>query len=148
MRSDPWVLLLVDDCAGDVRLTRSAIRHSDPSIQLHVVHDGIEAMRFLHQEGRLAGAPRPDLILLDLDLPLMDGRLVLAEIKHDESLKLIPAVILTASAAEDDVVQSDQEHANAYLTRPGTREGFEVLVQGIKKFWLTLARLPPEVPAR
>lgn len=142
MRTD---VLLVEDSPGDVRLTQEAFRFAEKFVHLHVTSDGIEAMRFLRREGALGDAPRPDLILLDLNLPKMDGRQVLAHIKADENLKTIPTVILTTSAAEEDVTKSYQLRANCYLSKPVELEAFESLVKAISDFWLTKASLPQHV---
>jgi chemotaxis family two-component system response regulator Rcp1 len=135
-------VLLVEDSPGDVRLTREAFRDANMSIHLHVASDGAEAMAFLRHEGIHAAAPRPDLILLDLNLPRMDGREVLAHIKEDSSLKRIPTVILTTSEAEADIVKSYQLQANCYLSKPVQLDAFESLVKSINDFWLTKAKLP------
>lgn len=140
----PIEVLLVEDSPGDVRLTREAFREADPSIHLHVVCDGVEAMAFLRREQAHSDAPRPDIILLDLNLPKMDGREVLARIKQDDSLKTIPAIILTTSGAEADVVKSYQLHANCYLLKPVQLEAFESLVKSINEFWLTKVKLPQQ----
>jgi two-component system, chemotaxis family, response regulator Rcp1 len=129
------VVLLIEDSPGDVRLLQEAFRDSNESIFLHVAADGVEAMAFLKQEGGHALALRPDLILLDLNLPKMDGREVLAQIKQDDSLRLIPTVILTTSDAEIDILKSYQLHANGYLTKPVQLEAFEMLVKSIRDFW-------------
>jgi two-component system, chemotaxis family, response regulator Rcp1 len=129
------VVLLIEDSPGDVRLLQEAFRDSNEAIFLHVAADGIEAMAYLNREGDHASAPRPDLILLDLNLPKMDGREVLAQIKNDESLKLIPTVVLTTSDAEVDILKSYQLHANGYLTKPVQLEAFEGLVKSIREFW-------------
>jgi len=135
-------VLLIEDSPGDVRLTQEAFRAADVSIQLHVVTDGVEAMAFLHQEADHADAPRPDFILLDLNLPKMDGREVLARIKADAALKTIPTVILTTSEAEDDIVSSYQLQANCYLSKPVQLPDFMDLVRSVNNFWLTMAKLP------
>jgi two-component system, chemotaxis family, response regulator Rcp1 len=140
--SSPIVLLLIEDSPGDVRLTKEAFREADQSIEIHVAVDGVDAMNFLNREDVHVDAPRPDLILLDLNLPRMDGREVLSRIKRDESLKLIPTVILTTSSAEEDIVWSYELHANVYLTKPVQFDEFEELVRSIRDFWLTLAHLP------
>jgi chemotaxis family two-component system response regulator Rcp1 len=140
----PIVVLLVEDSAGDVRLTQEAFRSANRAIHLHVAADGVEAMAFLRQEGTHLGAPRPDLILLDLNLPRMDGREVLARIKTDESLRTIPTVILTTSELEADIVKSYELQANAYLTKPAQWDAFDVLVKSINDFWLTNAKLPQQ----
>jgi two-component system, chemotaxis family, response regulator Rcp1 len=138
----PTKVLLVEDNLGDVRLTRETFKDANDSIQLHVVSDGVEAMAFLRHEGAYLGSPRPDLILLDLNLPRMDGREVLLQIKEDKALKTIPTVILTTSEAEVDIVTSYQLQANSYLTKPVQLEAFESLVRSINDFWLVKARLP------
>jgi two-component system, chemotaxis family, response regulator Rcp1 len=138
----PTEVLLVEDSPGDVRLTREAFREANDSIHLHVASDGVEAMAFLRREGIHAQAPRPDIILLDLNLPKMDGREVLTHIKEDASLKTIPIVILTTSVAEEDIVKSYQLSANCYLSKPVQLEAFEALVKSINDFWLTQVSLP------
>lgn len=138
----PIEVLLIEDSPGDVRLTKEAFRSANPSIHLHVASDGVEAMVFLRQEGIHASAPRPDLILLDLNLPKMDGREVLARIKDDATLKTIPTVILTTSDSEVDVARSYQLQANCYLNKPVQLEAFESLVKSINDFWLTEVKLP------
>jgi CheY-like chemotaxis protein len=135
-------VLLVEDSPGDVRLTREAFRETNMSIKLHVATDGVEAMAFLRREPPHENAPRPDLVLLDLNLPKMDGREVLAFIKADDSLKTIPTVILTTSEAEADIVKSYQLQANSYLSKPVEFDAFESLVQSINDFWLIRAKLP------
>jgi two-component system, chemotaxis family, response regulator Rcp1 len=137
-------VLLVEDSPGDVRLTQEAFRDANQSINLHVACDGVEAMAFLKHEGAHVNAPRPDLILLDLNLPKMDGREVLAHIKEDERLKTIPTVILTTSDAEADIVKSYQLQANCYLTKPVQLDAFEGLVKSINDFWLTKVKLPQQ----
>ena len=138
-------VLLIEDSPGDVRLTREAFRDSNMSVRLHVASDGVEAMAFLRQEGNHVDAPRPDLILLDLNLPKMDGREVLVHIKADQNLKTIPTVILTTSEEEADIATSYQLHANCYLNKPVQLEEFEALVKCINDFWLTKARLPQQM---
>jgi CheY-like chemotaxis protein len=135
-------ILLVEDNAGDHRLTQEALREGKVYNNLHWAKDGVEALDFLHRRGKHANAPRPDLILLDLNLPRKDGREVLSEIKNDEDLKTIPVVILTTSQAEEDVVKSYHLHANCYVTKPVDLEKFIVVVQSIDRFWLTIATLP------
>jgi CheY-like chemotaxis protein len=135
-------VLLIEDSPGDARLTQEAFREADSSIRLHVVSDGVEATTFLRQEDVYSSAPRPDIILLDLHLPKMDGREVLAFIKEHESLKTIPTVILTTSAAEADIVKSYELQANCYLTKPGQLEEFENLVKSLSDFWLQSVKLP------
>jgi CheY-like chemotaxis protein len=136
------IVLLVEDNPGDVRLTQEAFREADPLIKLHVASDGVDAMAFLRREGVHADAPRPDFILLDLNLPRKSGREVLADIKQDDSLKTIPTVILTTSEAEADIQASYQLQANCYLSKPVQLEAFEGLVKSINDFWLTKVRLP------
>jgi two-component system, chemotaxis family, response regulator Rcp1 len=135
-------VLLVEDSLGDVRLTRETFKDANDAIQLHVVSDGVEAMAFLRQEGAYVDSPRPDLILLDLNLPRMDGRQVLMQVKDDDNLRTIPTVILTTSESEVDIVTSYQLQANSYLTKPVQLEAFESLVRSINDFWLVKARLP------
>ncbi len=135
-------VLLVEDSPGDVRLTQEVFRDANQVVQLHVANDGVEAMAFLRQEGAYSDAPRPALTLLDLNMPRMDGREVLARIKSDERLKDIPTVILTTSAAEEDVARSYQLHANCYFTKPVQLDEFETLVKSINDFWLGTAKLP------
>ena len=138
----PMHVLLVEDSPGDVRLTQEAFREANRSIRLHVATDGVEAMAFLRHEGGHVDAPRPDIILLDLNLPRMDGREVLAQIKADDDQKTIPIVILTTSDSETDIVRSYQLHANCYLNKPVQFEEFESLVKSINDFWLTKVKLP------
>lgn len=138
----PMHVLLVEDSPGDVRLTQEAFRDANKSIRLHVATDGVEAMAFLRREGSHVDVPRPDIILLDLNLPRMDGREVLAHIKADDGLKTIPIVILTTSDSEADIVESYQLHANCYLSKPVRFEEFESLVRSINDFWLTKVKLP------
>jgi chemotaxis family two-component system response regulator Rcp1 len=141
----PVEVLLIEDNAGDVRLTREAFLVANNTIRLRVATDGVDAMEFLRRTGVHASAPRPDLILLDLNLPKMDGREVLALIKADSSLKLIPTVILTTSDAEQDILISYQLQANCYLTKPVQLEAFESLVESINDFWLTKVTLAQAV---
>jgi chemotaxis family two-component system response regulator Rcp1 len=138
----PMQVLLVEDSPGDVRLTQEAFREANGSVNLHVAADGIEAMAFLRGEGVHINAPRPDLILLDLNLPRMDGREVLANIKADGVLKSIPTAILTTSEAEEDVTKSYQLQANCFLNKPVHYEEFEGLVKSINDFWLATVKLP------
>jgi two-component system, chemotaxis family, response regulator Rcp1 len=135
-------VLLVEDSPGDVRLTREAFRDANQSIHLHVAADGVEAMAFLRQEGVYINAPRPDLILLDLNLPKMDGRQVLALIKADAKLKTIPTVVLTTSELEADVATSYQLQVNCYLSKPAQWDAFATLVKSVIDFWLTKVKLP------
>jgi len=138
-------VLLVEDSPGDVRLTLEAFRVINDKVRLHVAVDGVDAMAFLRREGAYADAPRPDIILLDLNLPRMDGREVLAQLKADPRLKLIPTVILTTSEAQADIVNSYHLHANCYLNKPMQLDAFETLVRGINNFWLTTVRLPQPI---
>ena len=138
----PIEVLLVEDSPGDVRLTQEAFRNANPTVHLHVATDGAEAMVFLRHQGAHANAPRPDLILLDLNLPKMDGREVLAHIKQDESLKTIPTIILTTSDDEVDIVKSYKLQANCYLNKPVQLDHFDNLVKSINDFWLRDAKLP------
>ena len=140
----PKEVLLVEDSPGDVRLTQEAFRDANRAIHLHVASDGVEAMAFLRRESGHAHAPRPDFILLDLNLPKMDGREVLARIKGDDSLKLIPTVILTTSVAEADIKKSYELQANCYLSKPVQLEEFESLVRSINDFWLIKVKLPQQ----
>ena len=142
------IVLLVEDSPGDVRLTREAFHDADPSIDLRVAVDGVDAMAFLRGAGVYIGAPRPDFILLDLNLPKMDGREVLANIKEDDSLKTIPTVILTTSDAEADILRSYQLQANCYLSKPVQLEEFESLVKSINDFWLTKVKLLQQAPGQ
>ena len=140
-------VLLVEDSAGDVRLTREAFKDAKVHINLHVASDGIDAMAFLRREGEHANVPRPDLILLDLNLPKKDGREVLEEIKESLTLKSIPVVILTTSASEVDILQSYRLHANCYITKPVDLDGFLKVVKSIDSFWLSVVKLPHEPSA-
>jgi chemotaxis family two-component system response regulator Rcp1 len=139
-------VLLVEDSPGDARLTQEAFRAANSAVHFYVASDGVEAMAFLRREGAFAGALRPDLILLDLNLPRMDGREVLAQIKADTSLKTIPTIILTTSGAEADIAQSYRLQANCYLSKPVQLDAFESLVASINDFWLTRVKLPPRPP--
>ena len=137
-------VLLVEDSPGDVRLTREAFKDAKICISLHVASDGAEAMDFLNRAGKHTSVPRPDLILLDLNLPKKDGREVLAEIKQSEALKSIPVVILTTSASDVDILRSYRLHANCYITKPVGLEGFLEVVRSIDSFWLSIVKLPYE----
>lgn len=137
----PLDVLLVEDNPGDARLTLEIFRDANKSVHLHLRSDGVEAMAFLRREGMNALAPRPVLILLDLNLPKMDGREFLAKVKGDMDLKTIPIVILTTSDAESDITRSYQLHANCYLTKPVRLEDFEKLVKSVNDFWLTKVQL-------
>jgi chemotaxis family two-component system response regulator Rcp1 len=146
-RSAPIEVLLVEDSPGDVRLTREALKDAKMHISLQVVPDGIEALAFLRREKQYAEAPRPDLILLDLNLPRKDGRDVLKEIKESDALMSIPVVILTTSSSEEDVKRSYQLHANCYITKPVDLEGFIKVVKSIDNFWLSVVKLPRDPSA-
>jgi CheY-like chemotaxis protein len=135
-------ILLVEDNPGDVRLTLEALKEGRVRHHLHVAHDGVEALAFLRRQGQFAAAVRPDLILLDLNLPRMDGREVLAEVKSDPTLKIIPIVVLTTSRAEQDIFFSYQLQANCYITKPVDLERFITVVRSIEEFWLTIVTLP------
>ncbi|QLH78927.1 response regulator [Halosimplex rubrum] len=147
MRNDeaePVAILLAEDNPGDVTLTRKALERGSIINNLHVVNDGVEALSFLRQEGEYADEPRPDLVLLDLNMPRKDGRDVLEEIKTEDRLKRIPIVVMTSSEAEEDIVQSYDLHANAYLTKPIDFDGFLDVIERIEEFWLTVVKMPPE----
>ena len=135
-------VLLVEDDPGDVYLIREAFAHNKVANALHVVSDGVEALDFLRRRGPFADAPRPDLVLLDLNLPRKDGREVLAEMKNDEELRRIPVVILTTSRAEADIVRTYELHANCYIVKPVDLGQFISVVRSIEDFWLKLVRLP------
>lgn len=137
-------ILLVEDNPGDVRLTREGLKEGKVRNNLSIAGDGIEAMAFLRREGKYAEAPRPDLILLDLNLPKKDGREVLADIKEDPNLRRIPVVILTTSKAEEDIVKTYNLHANAYVTKPVGFPQFLTAIKCMEDFWLTVVKLPPE----
>ncbi len=138
----PLEVLLVEDSPGDVRLTQEAFHGVNPAVHLNVAANGVEALAFLRHEGVYVDAPRPDLTLLDLNMPKMDGRQALALIKNDDTLKTIPIVILTTSESDRDIVETYQLHANCYLCKPVQLSAFENLVKSINDFWLTKARLP------
>ncbi len=140
----PIEILLVEDNPGDVRLTQEALNTVKFSNKIHVVWNGEEAMAFLRREGEFADAPRPDLILLDLNLPRKDGRDVLADIKADEDLRRIPVVILTTSSAEEDILKTYDLYANCYVTKPVDLEQFIKVLKAIDEFWLSIVKLPPD----
>ena len=140
----PITCLLVEDNPADVRLMREALKEAETEIELLVVGDGVAALAFLRRDGRYADAPRPDLILLDLNLPKKDGREVLEEIKQDPELGMIPVVILSTSRDEEDIVRSYKLHANCYVSKPVDLDRFLGIVKGIKDFWLTVAKLPAQ----
>ena len=143
-RSRPIEVLLVEDNPGDVRLTREALKDGKVSNNLSLAPDGVEALRFLRREGPYAGAPRPDVVLLDLNLPKKDGRQVLQEIKADPSLRTIPVVILTSSEAERDIAGAYALQANCYITKPVDLDQFITVVKSIEDFWFSIVKLPPE----
>lgn len=136
-------ILLVEDNPGDARLAAEAFKEGRVQTRLHVVQDGIEAMAFLRRQGPYEAAPRPDLVLLDLNLPRKDGREVLAEIKEDADLRRIPVIVLTTSQAESDVSRSYDLHANCYIVKPVDFDRFIDVVKGIEDFWCALVKLPP-----
>ena len=140
----PIEILLVEDSPGDVRLTKIGLKKAKVLNRLHVVGDGVEAMAFLRREGEYASAPRPDIVLLDLNLPRKDGREVLSEIKTDEMLKTIPVIILTISNNECDILKTYSHHANAYITKPIDFNQFLQVVKSIEDFWLALVKFPPK----
>jgi chemotaxis family two-component system response regulator Rcp1 len=141
---NPIEILLIEDNPGDVRLTIEGLKEAKVYNTLHVARDGIEALRFLRREGPHSDAPRPDLILLDLNLPRKDGREVLAEIKGDEALKRIPIIVLTTSQDEEDIFKTYDLHANCYITKPLDFEQFMHVVQSVEDFWLSVVTFPPE----
>jgi CheY-like chemotaxis protein len=143
-KGGPIEILLVEDNPGDVRLTVEALKEAKVRNTLHVVQDGVEALAFLRHEGEHAEAPQPDLILLDLNLPKMDGREVLARIKGDPQLRRIPVVILTVSQAEEDILRTYDLHANCYITKPVDLDQFLKVVRSIEDFWLTIVKLPSD----
>jgi CheY-like chemotaxis protein len=142
LKAKPIEILLVEDNPGDVRLTVETFKESKIYNKLHVVSDGVEALAYLRREGKYAGAVRPDLILLDLNMPRKDGRETLAEIKADPDLLRIPVVVLTMSEAEADIVKSYDLHANSYITKPIALDKFAQIVRAIEDFWFTVVKLP------
>jgi two-component system, chemotaxis family, response regulator Rcp1 len=140
----PIEILLVEDNPGDVRLTRETLKDSTVRNTMSVAANGVEAMAFLRREGKYVDAARPDLILLDLNLPKKDGREVLAEIKADERLRRIPVVVLTTSSAEQDILRMYDLHANCYITKPVNLDQFGTVLRAIETFWFTIVKLPPE----
>ncbi|MDD5712673.1 MAG: response regulator [Smithellaceae bacterium] len=137
-------ILLVEDNPGDIRLTQEALKDAKIKNNLFVVMDGVEAIQFLKKQGKYRDMPRPDLVLLDLNLPKKDGREVLSEIKEDPALKTIPIVILTISKAEEDVIRAYNLHANCYISKPVNLDRFIDVVRAIDDFWLTIVKLPPK----
>jgi CheY-like chemotaxis protein len=142
-RLRPIEILMVEDNPGDVRLTREALKGGKVWNRLNVVEDGVAALDYLHRRPPYEDAPRPDLVLLDLNLPKKDGRAVLAEIKSDPRLQVIPVVVLTTSQAEEDVLRAYHLRANCYVTKPVDLHQFNRIVQAIEEFWLTIVTLPP-----
>ncbi|MCC2669600.1 MAG: Two-component system response regulator [Armatimonadetes bacterium] len=142
MSVEPINILLVEDNPGDVRLTIEALREGKVHNHLSIARDGVEALAYLRRQGAFGDAPRPDVILLDLNLPKKDGREVLAEIKADEHLRRIPVVVLTTSKAEEDILRSYALHANCYVTKPVDLEQFITVVRSIEDFWFSIVRLP------
>jgi chemotaxis family two-component system response regulator Rcp1 len=136
-------ILMVEDNPGDVRLTQEALKEGKVLNNMHVAEDGVEAMAFLRREGKYADVPRPDVILLDLNLPRKDGREVLAEIKEDPNLRRIPVVVLTVSKAEEDILKTYDLNANCYIIKPINLDQFIKVVKSIEEFWLTIVTLPP-----
>ncbi|MFB6121058.1 MAG: response regulator [Halobacteriaceae archaeon] len=141
---EPVEVLLAEDNPGDAKLTQKAFDQGNILNNLHVVPDGVEAMRFLRQEGDHADKPRPDLVLLDLNMPRKDGWDVLEDLKSDPDLSRIPVIVLTSSEAEEDMVKSYELQANAYLTKPVDFQGFLEIVNGFEEFWLSVVKMPPE----
>jgi CheY-like chemotaxis protein len=139
----PVEILLVEDNPGDVDLTRETLQDSKLLNHMNVVGNGVEAMAYLRRQGKYAEATRPDLILLDLNLPRKDGREVLAEVKADDRLRRIPVVVLTTSCAEQDILQTYDLHANCYITKPVNLDQFSAVVRAIEEFWFTIVKLPP-----
>ncbi len=137
-------ILLVEDSPADILITREAFEEAKLLNSIHVAEDGVQAMEFLRRQGRYASAPRPDLILLDLNLPRKNGREVLAEIKNDPDLKAIPVIILTTSGADEDILKAYDLHANCYVVKPVGFESFLKAVQSIRNFWFSVVALPPE----
>lgn len=136
-------LLMIEDNLGDIRLTMEAMKEANITVHLHVVHDGLAAMNFLNRKTPYDQVPRPDLILLDLNLPVMNGRELLAEVKRDQAFLQIPIVVLSSSNDARDVTIAYSLHANCYVTKPATYEGILQVVRGINAFWLTMVQLPP-----
>lgn len=139
----PIELLMVEDNEGDVTLTLEALERAKVKNRIHIATDGVEAMAFLRRQGEHANAPRPDLILLDLNLPRMDGREVLEALKADPELKTIPVVVLTTSQAEEDIIRSYKLNANCYITKPVDLQQFLQVIKSIGEFWLQVVKLPP-----
>ncbi len=143
-RDGPIEVLLAEDNPADVRLTEEGLKEGKLHHVLHVVRDGVEAMEYLRRQGRHSAARRPDIVLLDLNMPRKDGREVLAEIKQDASLRTIPVVVMTSSDADQDVLRAYELHANCYITKPVDLDKFISIVRAIENFWLTVVELPPQ----
>jgi len=144
MKGKPIRILIVEDSPSDAFIVNEALEQGQVPTELFAVHDGVEAMEFLRHQGKYADAPRPDIILLDLNMPRKDGREVLAEIKTDEKLKDIPVIVLTSSAADQDVLTAYRLHANCYLAKPVDFSKFKDLVRTIETFWFKNVTLPPQ----
>ncbi|TVR22126.1 MAG: response regulator [Anaerolineaceae bacterium] len=144
MISEPIEILLIEDNPGDIRLTQEALKDSKLHNNLSVVRDGVQAMDFLRRRGNYGGVPRPDIILLDLNLPRKDGREVLKEIKEDDELRMIPVVVMTTSEDEEDILNSYQLHANCYITKPVDLHRFITIVKNIENFWFQIVKLPSQ----
>ena len=145
--AEPIIILLAEDNPADFQLTAEALKESKIHNQLFHVNDGAEVLEFLHKKGKYADVPRPDVILMDLNMPRKDGRRTLQEIKEDPDLKGIPVVILTVSDAEEDIIKSYNLHANCYVTKPMDLDEFAKVVKGIENFWFTIVKLPPNKEA-
>jgi len=145
--AEPTIVLLAEDNPADFQLTAEALKESKIRNQLFHVNDGVEVLEFLRKKGKYADVPRPDVILMDLNMPRKDGRRTLAEIKEDPDLKVIPVVILTVSDAEEDIIKSYDLHANCYVTKPMDLDEFARVVKGIEDFWFTIVKLPPNKEA-
>jgi two-component system response regulator len=143
-QSDPIIILLAEDNPADAELTVEAMKEAKVRNKVYHVRDGVEALEFLHKKGKYEKMPRPDVILMDLNMPRKDGRRTLQEIKEDPDLKRIPVVILTVSDAEEDIIRSYNLHANCYVTKPMDLDEFAKVVRGIEDFWFTIVRLPPD----
>jgi chemotaxis family two-component system response regulator Rcp1 len=146
--NDQFIILLVEDNPADVRLTQEALVNGRVQHELHVARDGVEAISFLRRQGAFRKAPRPDLILLDLNLPRKDGREVLREIKADPDLRSIPVIILTCSQAEEDILKTYDLHANGYIVKPVELEQFFNVIRHIKEFWISIVQLPSNIPVK
>jgi two-component system, chemotaxis family, response regulator Rcp1 len=146
--ADPIIILLAEDNPADAELTVEAMKESKIKNKLYHVRDGVEALDFLRKMGKYAGMPRPDLILMDLNMPRKDGRRTLKEIKEDPDLKRIPVIILTVSDAEEDIMKSYNLYANSYVTKPMDLDEFAKVVKGIEDFWFTIVKLPPDGEGR